>query len=153
WGKIKEITWKFCNLFVQQIEVPSEAAHNALVAYLIKHYRRSRLYDRMYGAYYEHHRDGRYGLVPYEVFGSRGMMLWNGVIPFVFSNSQEKKAQRANNQNQAHENPATKVYSTITYIRGTLDVEEILRRACNESNQLSWSVADVDEKQKSRFVI
>ncbi len=153
WNKIKEVLWKFCSLFIQQIEIPSEAAHNALVAYLIKTYRRSRLYDRMYGAYYEHHRDGRYGLVPYEMFGSRGMMLWNGLFPFFFSNSQEKKAQRGNNQNQQHENPATKVFSTITYVRGTLDVEEIIRQACHDCNQLSWSVASTQEKQQNRFVI
>jgi len=154
WGKIKEITWKICSLFIQQIEIPSEPAHNALVAYLIKTYRRSRLYERMYGAYYEHHRDGRYGLVPFEQYGNRGMILWNGWVPFLFSNAQEKKAKGGtNNNNQAHENPATKVFSTITYIRGTLDVEEILRRACHESNDLSWSVAEVDEKQKNRFVI
>ena len=42
WGKIKEIFWKFCSLFVQHVEIPSEPAHNALVAYLIKRYRRSR---------------------------------------------------------------------------------------------------------------
>ena len=154
WGKIKEVVWKFCSLFIQQIEIPSEAAHNALVAYLIKTYRRSRLYDRMYGAYYEHHRDGRYGLVPYEVFGSRGMMLWNGWFPFLFSNAQEKKAKNnTGGTNQGHENPATKVFSTITYIRGTLDVEAILRQACHESNQLSWTVASTEETQKTRFVI
>ena len=32
WGKIKEFLWKLASLFIQQIEIPTEAAHNAVVA-------------------------------------------------------------------------------------------------------------------------
>jgi hypothetical protein len=48
---------------------------------------------------------------------------------------------------------ATKVHSTITFIRGTLDVEALVRDACAERNRQSWSVADADETIKSRFRI
>src|SRR5205807_476800 len=48
---------------------------------------------------------------------------------------------------------ATKVYSTITFVRGTLDVERLLRDACAERNRLSWTAADADESIKSRFRI
>src|SRR5947209_1347305 len=91
WNHIKGISWKLISLFIQQVEIPSEAAHHALVAYLIKNCKRSRFYDRMYGASYEHQRDGRYGLVPYELFGSRSIVFWNGWWPFVFTNQQENK--------------------------------------------------------------
>src|SRR5947207_15486083 len=60
WGKVKGVLWRLANLFVQQVEIPTEEAHNALVAYLIAHHKRSRMYDRMYGAWYAHRRDGRY---------------------------------------------------------------------------------------------
>src|SRR5581483_9579390 len=69
WDKIKAFAWRAFNLFVQQVEIPSEAAHEAVIAHLIACYQRSRAYDRMYGATFEHQRDGRYGLIPYEVFG------------------------------------------------------------------------------------
>ena len=75
WSKIKTFLWKLVNFFIQQIELPSEEAHDALVAYLVTHYKKSRLYDRMYGALYEYHRSGRYGLVPYEFFGSRSVVI------------------------------------------------------------------------------
>src|SRR5262245_60913789 len=57
WDKIKAVLWKAVNLFVQQVEIPSESAHDAVISHLIARYPRSRLYDRMYGASYEHHRD------------------------------------------------------------------------------------------------
>jgi hypothetical protein len=65
WSKIKDVAWRFANLLVQQVEIPSESAHQALTAYLLAHFKRSRAYDRMYSASYEHLRDGRYGLIPF----------------------------------------------------------------------------------------
>jgi hypothetical protein len=154
WGKIKTVAWRFVSLFIQQVEIPSEAAHNAVIAYLIAHYRRARTYDRMYGANYEHHRDGRYGLVPYELFGTRSLILWEGWWPFLFSNEQEKKTKTNNgNRNESSESSATKVYSTLTFIRGTVNVEAILRNACESSNKLAWAVANAEEEAKNRFVI
>ena len=93
WSKVKGVLWRVANLFVQQVEIPTEEAHNALVAYLIANYKRSRNYDRMYGAWYAHRRDGRYGLVPYEQFGTRSMIFWNGWFPFFFTNAVESKAR------------------------------------------------------------
>src|SRR2546421_153628 len=90
WGKIKEFLWKVVSLLVQRVEIHSEAAHDALIAYLVAHYPRSRMYERMYGGAREYHRDGRYGLVPYELFGLRSVVFWNRCWPFVFSNAVEK---------------------------------------------------------------
>jgi hypothetical protein len=152
WSKIKDVAWKLVSLFIQQVEIPSEEAHDALVGYLVTQHRRSRLYDRMYGALYEHQRDGRYGLVPYEFFGSRSMVLWNGWFPFLFCNELEARARHAK-PNQDMVEAGTKVWSKITWIRGTLDVEALLRKACEQSNRLAWSVATAEEQTRNRFVI
>jgi hypothetical protein len=153
WGKIKEFLWRFVSLLIQRIEIDSEPAHDALIAYLVTHYRRSRLYDRMYGAMREHHRDGRYGLVPYEMFGLRSVIFWNGCWPFAFSNAVERKAQAGKVNRETGNSEATKVWSTVTFLRGTLDIEAVLRRACDAGNQFSWAVAGAEEKAKNRFVI
>ncbi len=153
WGKIKEFLWRFVSLLIQRIEIDSEPAHDALIAYLVTHYRRSRLYDRMYGAMREHHRDGRYGLVPYEMFGLRSVIFWNGCWPFAFSNAVERKAQAGTGNRDTGHSDASKVWSTVTFLRGTLDIEVVLRRACDAGNQLSWAVAGAEEKAKNRFVI
>jgi hypothetical protein len=156
WSKIKEVSWRLLNLLVQQIEIHSEPAHDALIAYLVAHYPRSRLYDRVYGATREHYRDGRYGLVPYELFGLRSVLFWNGWCPFVFTNSVEKKARGSHaksGERESSDGGGSKVYSTVTYVRGTLDVEKLLRQACDVSNRLSWSVEGAQEQAKNRFVI
>ncbi|MGL6074332.1 MAG: AAA family ATPase [Fimbriiglobus sp.] len=150
WGKFQTIGWRMLNLFVQRVEVPTQAGHEAITSFLIAKYRRSRNYDRMYGASWEFQRDGRYGLIPYEQFGNRTLILWNGWFPFLFSNSQEAKA------GTKQENPnsnAVKVYSTITFFRGTLDVEQLLQEACDKRNQLSWAAEDEESASKTRFVI
>ncbi|MBY0521955.1 MAG: AAA family ATPase [Gemmataceae bacterium] len=156
WDKVKAVSWKLISLFIQQVEIPSEAAHHALVAYLVKHYKRSRFYDRMYGATYEHQRDGRYGLVAYELFGSRSVVFWNGWRPFVFTNQQENKKPNTTPSNPwgyGEESSALKIYSTITFLRGTVNVEAIVRDACAERNQSTWTVSEDDEKAKNRFFI
>src|SRR5262249_47144 len=137
---------------VQQVEIENQPAHDALIAYLVAHFPRSRLYERMYGAWREHHRDGRYGLVLYERFGLRSVGFWNGWWPFVFPHAVEKKAQ-ANRGKEGGGGEAAKVFSTVTYLRGTLDLEGVLRRACLASNQLCWAVEGAEEKAKNRFVI
>jgi hypothetical protein len=155
WSKVKGVLWRIANLFVQQVEIPTEEAHNALVAHLIANYKRSRMYDRMFGAWYAHRRDGRYGLVAYEQYGTRSMIFWNGWIPFFYSNAVEAKARQSkqSNNNGGNNEDATKVYSTITFVRCCLNVEKVLLAACDASNQLTWSNATSEEKSKNRFVI
>ena len=151
WDKVKSVVWRFTSLFVQRIEVPTQAAHDALTAYLIAKYRRSRNYDKMYGASWEFQRDGRYGLVPYEQFGNRTLIFWNGLFPFFFSNQQEKKTTGKGNENV--QSNATKVYSTLTFVRGTINIERVLTEACNDRNAISWATEDEEQEQKLRFVI
>jgi hypothetical protein len=154
WTKVKGVLWRIANLFVQQVEIPTEEAHNALVAYLIAHHKRSRTYDRMYGAWYAHRRDGRYGLVAYEQFGTRSMIFWNGWIPFFYSNAVEAKArQNKGNANNGSDDDATKIYSKITFMRGMLNVERLLLDACEDANAMSWANASTEEKAQNRFVI
>ena len=121
-----------------------------MTAHLIAKYRRSRNYDRMYGAQWEFQRDGRYGLIPYEVFGNRTLILWNGLFPFLFSNQQEKKTTGKNENSNSN---ATKIYSTLTFVRGTLNVEKVLREACSARNEMSWANEQAEQEAKFRFVI
>jgi hypothetical protein len=156
WGKIKAVLWRIASLFVVRIEIPTEAAHSAVISYLVANYRRSRFYDRMYGANYEHQRDGRYGLIPYELFGHRSVLFWRACWPFWFNNALESRPRthRPSTENgEDHERSVSKVYSTITFLRGTLDVETILRNACRNCNQLTWTVASAEEQAQNRFVI
>ena len=152
WGKLKGVAWRAVGLFVQRVEIPTEAGHEAMIAYLISKHKRSRNYDRMYGASWEYQRDGRYGLVPYEQFGNRTLILWNGWVPFLFSNQVESKAASGKGNNDSSHG-GTKVYSTITFVRGTVDAEKMLREACNARNNISWANEDQQNATRNRFCI
>lgn len=151
WTKMKDVAWRVVGLVIQRVEIPTQAAHDAVTAHLISKFRRSRNYDRMYGATWEYQRDGRYGLVPYEQFGNRTLILWNGWVPFLFTNQQEKKTP-AKGENSGSSDKV-KVYSTVTFVRGTVDVEGILKDACDFRNQMSWAAEDAEQEAKTRFVI
>jgi hypothetical protein len=153
WGKIKGVMWRAVGLFVQRVEIPTEAGHDAMVAFLISKYKRSRNYDRMYGASWEYQRDGRYGLVPYEQFGNRTLILWNGWFPFLFSNQVENKAASGKPGNNDSSSGGTKIYSVLTFIRGTVDVEKMLREACTARNNISWANEDEQNATRNRFCI
>lgn len=155
WGHIKAWLWWVTSTFIQRVEIPTEHAHRALVAYLVATCRRSRIYDRMYGADFEYSRDGRYGLVAYEQYGQRSMLFFKGMVPFFFNNEVEAQSRRprGNNDSSSSSSDATKVHSTLTFLRGTLDVEDILREACRRWNELTWAANSAQEQNKNRFVI
>ncbi len=149
WSHIKAFLWRFANLFIQRVEINSDQAHNALVSFLVARYRRSGLYDRMFGAWHEYRRDGRYTLVPYETFGCRTMFFWHGWRPFFFRNETEARAATAKEGQQPG---GMKIHSTITHIRGMLDVEGLLREACSFNDRLTWDNAH-EENERNRFAI
>src|SRR5262245_34938438 len=142
WGKIKDFAWKVISLFIARVELDSESAHNAVIAHLVTHYRRSRLYEPVFGAAREYHRDGRFGLVPCEFFRRRRLVFGRRLWPLVSTNAVEKKAAaaRGNRDGGGGSSEAAKVWSTLTYLRGTVNVERLLRDACAASNRLAWSV-------------
>jgi hypothetical protein len=152
WEHLKSFAWRIVGLLVRRVEIPSEAAHQAVISYLVANFKRYRNYDSMYGADYEHYRDGRYGLVPYEQFGNRTVIFWNGWFPFLFSNAQEKRTKSGQQSSDSSGGPI-KVFSTVTFLRGTLDFEKLLRQACEDSNRLTWEVNNAEEQAKNRFVI
>ncbi|MFO0880894.1 MAG: AAA family ATPase [Gemmataceae bacterium] len=152
WDYIKGFTWRITGLLIRRIEIPSEAAHQALISYLVKHFKRYRNYDSMFGADYEHHRDGRYGLVPYEQFGNRTVVFWSGWWPFLFSNAMENRPKAGQQSNDSSGGPI-KVYSTVMFLRGTVNFEQLICKACEESNRLTWEVNSAEEQAKNRFVI
>jgi hypothetical protein len=150
WGRIKAITWRLFSMFVQQVELLDEHTTTAVVGHLIRYYRRAGTYERAYGAAYEHTQDGKYGLIPYELFGKRDLIFWNGWFPFLFTTGKGSATpapgQQANNNQE-------RTTARITFFRGTLDVEQLISEACNERNQAAWSADSLTKKKVRRFFI
>ena len=150
WQPIKTFLAKIVSLLIQQVEVPTEQGHDALVAYLIARYKRSGVYDRMFGAWWDYRRDGRYALIPYESFGQRSMIFWNGWTPLLFHNQRERKPA-GNDQNKNTD--ATRIFSVLTFVRGTLDLDALLHEACALRNRQTWDTESEAAAARNRFVI
>ncbi len=150
WGRIKTVAWKFFNTFVQQVELFDENTVTVVIGYLIANHRRSQLYDKIYGAYYDHTIDGKYGLIPYEMFGKRDIIFWQGWVPFLFTTG---KSDASNGNNGGSNNNQERGPAKITFIRGSVDVEGIIKAACEVRNKLAWSIDDAGAKKVRRFFI
>lgn len=149
WDKIKAFVWKFISILIQRIEINTEEAHEAVIAYLIKNYKKLPVYDKAYGAKNETFRNGKYGLVPFEKFGTTSIIFISNKkhfgfmkLPFVFNHIKETKTQ----ENRYNEPANDKTYSTLTCIRGTLNIDEIIEKASKTRNNMSWQIDESEEK-------
>jgi len=157
WQRIKSFFWKIISYAICQIEIKDDQTSNAVLAYLIQNYSRSRIYDRTYGASYEYTRkDGRYGMVSYEFLGNKTLTFWKGWKPLLFgigkqAAQQTQNHQQQNNywnyQNQNNQNQT----KTLTFFRGTWDAEQVVQAACDMRNQLSWNTGK-NAKQRRFFI-
>ena len=153
WAKIKAVSWRLLNLFIQQIEIHDEMAQSALIDHLVRNYKRSQTYDKIYGAANEHTTDGKYGLIPFEILGKRGVVFWKGCYPFVYA-AGAKPAQATPGANVAAQpGSQERVFCTITSLRGTLDVETLIKDACDARNASAWDVDYANRQRQRRFFI
>lgn len=151
WDKIKAILWRVISLFIQQVEIPTAEMQAALTTYLINNYKFSRVYDKVYGAVNESRRDGRYGLTPYELYGQRSIIFQNGFWPFWFSNKQNNDGRnQESHHGHVYENNSST--TTITFLRGKLDIDAIITAACKTRNEATWRI-NQDGSEESRFTI
>jgi hypothetical protein len=155
WGYIKSIYWKICQVFIQRVEVTNKDCFEALIAYLIKNYKRSPLYDKTYGVNYSHIKPTkRWGYVAFEKFGNRSMIFWNGIFPFFFY-SQEKKENNGSSSNSPfnYAGGGSETSGILTFFRGTLNVDELICTAVNEYNDVAWQLNDNNKNLQKRFFI
>lgn len=158
WDKIKTFMWMLLSTFIQKTEIKTEETHNEVVGYLVKNYKKTKSYDKVYGSQYESFRNGKYGLVPYEKFGDSLMIFFSQKkyffklirIPFLFSKN--KVAFLNNDTSSNAQNDQDKTYSHIISIRGSINVAEIVENAIHRRNSISWNI-DEQEEKANRFNI
>jgi len=152
WAKIKAVCWRFCSIGLHQVSIQDELTQTALVDYLITHYKQSRFYDKLYGSANEHTIDGKFGLVPFELLGKRSILFWNGWFPFVYAMG--SKPQPTGN-NTAANNAAAQgnAACTLTFLRGTMNAEQLIKDACDARNTAAWDVDYRHKERQRRFFI
>lgn len=157
WDKIKAGLWMLLSTFIQKIEIKSEEAHDTVIAYLVTNYKKFPSYNKAYGAQYESFRNGKYGLVPYEKFGTATIVFMTNKkylgfikLPFFFSHAGVKIS--ASDSHNAGHNDTEKTFSSILCLRGTLNTDEIVQKSIIVRNKMSWHL-DETENNSNRFDI
>jgi ATPase family associated with various cellular activities (AAA) len=156
WDKIKTVIWQLLSVFVQRVEVNSEEAHETLIGHLVINFERLPNYDRIYGAQYESFKNGRFGLVPFEKFGSNSIVFLTNKkflgfirLPFYFSLT---KLQITSTDNSSENTQGDKIFSTITCLRGSLNFDKIFENAIINRNKAIWNIVE-KEATSNRFNI
>lgn len=157
WDKIKTVLWMLLSTFIQRAEIKTEDTHNEVIGYLVKNYTKAKSYDKVFGSQYVSFRSGKYGLAPYEKFGDNLMIFFSErrflfkliKLPFLFTRN---NVSFLNNEQNTQQNDADKTYSYIISFRGTINVSEIVEKAINNRNKVSWNI-DEQEQKTNRFNI
>ncbi len=153
WSKIKSFAYQIKSRVIRKVEIVTNGQNTALISYLIKNYKKSSNYDKVYGAAREDIRSlGRQNLVAYELFGSRTTIFWNGWLPFVYSDSLEAAKEGKGKDDGYYEDDGTKtkdgkrvVFASISYIRGTLDIDKLLLAATEAYNKTLNDTLSIQE--------
>jgi hypothetical protein len=148
WQNIKFVLEKMVSIVIRRASINSVETHEAVISYLIDEYKHYTLYNLVYGSKNEPFRDGKYGLVSFEMFGTDAIFFKSnkkvaGIFnfPFLFTISSKK----GNNDSSSQSSEAT-THSSIFAIRGTIDFDSIITNATLTWNQNTWAVEDEMEE-------
>jgi hypothetical protein len=137
WSSMKGFLNSMFRLVVTQVHLQDEATSQAVLAHLIKTYRRSTLCEKTFGGRHESFRDGRFGHVPFEFFGGHRVLFWVGRMPLWFNVTAEKSEEGS--VIYWGGKPKANMKASLSFFRGTVDVEKIVAAAAHERNQLYWA--------------
>lgn len=145
WSSIKGFVHSMFRLVVTQVNLQDEATSQAVLAHLVRTYKRSGLGQKTFGGKHEAFRDGRFGHVPFEFFGGHRVLFWVGWVPLWFNVTVEK--QEGNSVIYWGGKPKADIKSSLSFLRWTVDVEAIVRAASECRNQLYWANGVAEHKR------
>jgi len=137
WSSIKGFVITTFRLVVTQVHLQDDATSQAVLAHLIRNYRRSTLCEKTFGGRHEAFRDGKFGHVPFEFFGGHRVLFWVGRRPLWFNVTAEKTPEAG--VIYWGGKPKANMKASLSFFRGTVDVEAIIAAASNDRNQLYWA--------------
>jgi|GEM_PF-539724 len=138
WSSIKGFVNSAFRLVVTQVHLQDEATSQAVLAHLIRIYKRSTLCEKTFGGKHESFRDGKFGHVPFEFFGGHRILFWIGRAPLWFNVTEEKSSEQGSVIYWGGK-PKANMKASLSFFRGTVDVEAIVKAASEARNQLYWA--------------
>src|SRR5438067_3653906 len=145
WSAIKGFVHSLFRLVVTQVHLQDDATSQAVLAHLVRTYKRSALGERTFGGRHESFRDGKFGHVPFEFFGGHRVLFWVGRAPLWFNVAAEKSDDKT--VIYWGGKPKANMKASLSFLRGTVDVEAIVRDASAARNQLYWANGVAEHKR------
>ncbi|MCE9561307.1 MAG: AAA family ATPase [Planctomycetes bacterium] len=137
WSSIKGFVNSAFRLIVTQVHLQDDSTSQAVLAHLIRNYKRSTLCEKTFGGRHESFRDGKFGHVPFEFYGGHRILFWVGRVPLWFNVTTEKADEGS--VIYWGGKPKANMKSSLSFFRGTINVEEIIRAGSSTRNQQYWA--------------
>jgi hypothetical protein len=152
WQNIKNFCNSVMGIFVIHAHLDDETTARAVLTHLVRHYRRSTSGQRTFGGRHDAFRNGKYGLIPFELLGNRTLLFWRGWLPFWFVVQEEKQDAGKSGGSVIYwgAKPKADCKACLVFFRFTLDAEEIVRVASRTRNERFWSTQD---ERRRRFFL
>ena len=126
WDKIKSFLWFLFSIFIEMAEIKKEDTCGEIIGYLFKNHRYIKSYDKVFSSRYEYFRNGKYGLVPYEILGNSTVIFFTNrrfffnLIRFPFIYTTNTFSKSGNNDDSENTDKEKKSY--IFSLRGTFNI-------------------------------
>lgn len=147
WNQTKEVLWKLSNLVIQRVEL-CDFTTDMILAYVLKNYKLSSLYDKVYRTSLWGY-EGQLDLVPYEDYNTKVLIFWNGWYPLIFvpSKFSDMSTKTPNTAAPASEDgsPGNSYNSCFIFLRGTFNFDDLLKQ--------TWKLKKERNETEKRFRI
>jgi hypothetical protein len=148
WATIRSFFQNSIAIFLVTARLDDETTTTAVLAYLIRKYAHTSG-ERTYGGRHDCFMDGKYGHIPFEMFGVRTLTFWRDWLPFWFVIQKPSADEGKKEIIFWGSKPKDRLVASIMFFRWTLDTDEIVKEASADRNRLYWNT---DTKHKRFFV-
>lgn len=161
WSKVKGIAWKISRYAIRTATLEGDSTPDAVVGYLVSKYSHSKAYDPIYAVGNEYIKsERRSGLVAFERFGTGNMVFWSRCrkrwlrfifFPLIYQLKTVSQGEEKDRNGNVINN--SKKIASVTFIKGTVNMDEIVSEAITSRNIRNWSKDDVSAATQKRFFI
>ncbi|HWG45997.1 MAG TPA: AAA family ATPase [Gemmataceae bacterium] len=145
WSSIRNFLQSCMSVLVVTARLDDETTTTAVLAYLV----RNHAYlsgEKTYGGRHDCFRDGKYGHIPFELFGVKTLTFWRGWLPFWFVIQKPAADESKKEVIYWGSKPKDRLVASLMFLRWTLDIDHIVKEASAERNRLYWN-SDAEHKR------
>lgn len=134
WERVKTLLYRFTSMLIVSSRVEGMAA-NALGTHFWKGHKRSPFGERCYSSRQVFVRPlSRWAQVGYEFFGPDPVIFWKGFCPIIVGRAKKNNGNEVSARPMSTDIPDDGGTLTVTYLRGTWNIEQLIIKALDQFN-------------------